>query len=213
MSTIAVIGGTGYAGSFIVKEAAARGHQVVSLSRSLPAEPIDGVSYIQGNAADAAQIVAGADVVIGALSPRAGTEGTLVVTYAKVGDLAAETGARLIVVGGFSSLRPTADAPRFAEGDDLPAQFADEAREGNAVLMSLSTTASADLDWLFVSPAAAFGSYTPQGQPRGTYRTSTDVALFDGEGASAIEGADFATAIINEVETPTRRRSQIHFAY
>ena len=34
MSRIAVIGGTGYAGSAIVAEAAARGHQVSALSRS-----------------------------------------------------------------------------------------------------------------------------------------------------------------------------------
>ena len=40
MSRITVIGGTGYAGSAIVAEAAARGHQVTALSRSLPDAPI-----------------------------------------------------------------------------------------------------------------------------------------------------------------------------
>jgi len=211
MSTIAVIGGTGYAGSSIVKEAITRGHQVISLSRSLPAEPVDGVRYVQGSAADGVKIVTGADVVVGALSPRAGTEGTLVDTYTKLADLAAAAGARLIVVGGFSSLRPAPGAPRFAEGD-LPPEFAAEAREGNSVLSALSAGAPQNLDWLFVSPAAAFGAYTPQGEPRGTYRTSTDVALFDAEGNSAIEGPDFALAIIDEIESPTRHRGQIHFA-
>ncbi|GAA3861713.1 NAD(P)H-binding protein [Leifsonia kafniensis] len=213
MSTIAVIGGTGYAGSSIVKEAASRGHEVISLSRSLPVEPVDGVSYVRGTAADAEQVVAGADIVIGALSPRAGTEGTLVATYTKLADLAAASGARLIVVGGFSSLRPAPGAPRFAEGDDLPPEFAAEATEGNSVLTALSTSAPENLDWLFVSPAATFGAYTEQGEPRGTYRTSTDVALFDAEGNSAIEGADFARAILDEIEKPTHHRSQIHFAY
>jgi len=185
---------------------------VISLSRSLPAEPVDGVRYVQGPATDAEQLVAGADVVVGALSPRAGTEGTLVATYLALADLAAAAGARLVVVGGFSSLRPAPGAPRFAEGD-LPPEFAAEATEGNAVLTALSTSAPENLDWLFVSPAAAFGAYTPQGSPRGTYRTSTDVALFDAEGNSAIEAADFALAIIDEIEAPTHHRGQIHFAY
>ena len=212
MSTIAVIGGTGYAGSSIVKEAFSRGHRVTSLSRSLPAEPVEGVSYVQGLAADAEQLVTGADVVVGALSPRAGTEGTLVAIYTKLADLAAAAGARLIVVGGFSSLRPAPGAPRFAEGD-LPPEFAAEAREGNSVLTALSTRAPDTLDWLFVSPAAAFGAFAPQGEPRRTYRTSTDIALFDADGASAIEVPDFALAIVDEIEKPTRHRSQIHFAY
>ncbi len=212
MSTIAVIGGTGYAGSSIVREAATRGHQVTSLSRSLPAEPVDGVTYVQGTAAEAAPLVAGADVVVGALSPRAGTEGTLVETYTKLAELAAEAGARLFVVGGFSSLRPAPGAPRFAEGD-LPPEFADEAREGNAVLGALMETAPESLDWVFVSPAAAYGAYTPQGAPRGTYRTSTDIALFDEEGNSAIEAADLALAILDEIEKPAHHRTQVHFAY
>lgn len=213
MSTIAVIGGTGYAGSSIVNEAVSRGHRVISLSRSLPTDPVDGVRYVQGTAADSEQVVAGAEVVVGALSPRAGTEGTLVDTYTKLAELAAAAGARLIIVGGFSSLRPAPGAPRFAEGGELPPEFAAEAREGNSVLTALSTSAPESLDWLFVSPAAAFGAYTPQGEPRGTYRTSTDVALFDADGSSAIEGADFALAVVDEIEKPTRHRSQIHFAY
>ncbi len=44
MSRIIVIGGTGYAGSAIVTEAAARGHAVTAFSRSLPAEPVPGVN-------------------------------------------------------------------------------------------------------------------------------------------------------------------------
>ena len=52
MSRIVVIGGTGYAGSAIVAEAAARGHEVTALSRSLPADRIEGVDYIQGDATD-----------------------------------------------------------------------------------------------------------------------------------------------------------------
>ena len=42
MTTIAILGGTGYAGSHIAAEALSRGFHVVSWSRSRPSEPIEG---------------------------------------------------------------------------------------------------------------------------------------------------------------------------
>jgi uncharacterized protein len=212
MARVVVIGGTGFTGSRIVREAAGRGHEVVSLSRSVPAEEVDGVEYSTGSAADAGALITGADVVVGALSPRGDNAGALVDVYARIADQAAQADARLVVVGGFSSLRPTAGAPRFAEGDDLPPQFAGEAREMNAVLGALSATPET-LDWLFVSPAATYGAYAPPSDPRGEYRVGQDVALFDADGESLISGEDFATAVVDEIESPTRRRAQIHFAY
>jgi len=213
MTTIAVIGGTGYTGSHIVREAARRGHQVTSLSRSLPTEPVEGVRYEQGSASHATHAVEGAEVVVGALSPRGDTAGTLVATYTTLAEQAAAQGARLIVIGGFGSLRPAPGAPRFAEGDGLPAEFAAEAGEVNTVRATLEESAPESLDWLFVSPAAVYGADTPQGEPRGTYRTGTDVALFDEDGTSAIGGADFATAVVDEIERATHHRTQLHFAY
>jgi uncharacterized protein len=79
VSRITVIGGTGYAGSAIVAEAAARGHQVTALSRSLPGAPgseriphggepaipglrltrfrgFPNVTYVQGDATDEAAL-------------------------------------------------------------------------------------------------------------------------------------------------------------
>jgi lactate dehydrogenase-like 2-hydroxyacid dehydrogenase len=73
MSRIVVIGGTGYAGSAIVAEAAARGHEVTAFSRSLPDDRVQGVNCIQGDATDEAtlaSVISGADVVVAALAPR-----------------------------------------------------------------------------------------------------------------------------------------------
>src|ERR1700742_4204064 len=73
MSHIAVIGGTGYVGSAIAREAASRGHEVTAFSRSLPADPTQGVDYVQGDATDQealASVISGADVVVAALAPR-----------------------------------------------------------------------------------------------------------------------------------------------
>ena len=57
MSRITVLGGTGYAGSAVVREAAARGHEVTAFSRTLPAEQVVGVTYVQGDAVDEADLV------------------------------------------------------------------------------------------------------------------------------------------------------------
>ncbi|QAY73753.1 NAD-dependent epimerase [Agromyces protaetiae] len=212
MSNITVIGGTGYAGAAIVAEAVKRGHAVTAVSRTAPEQPVDGVAYVQADAAGAERFVAGADVVIGALSPRAGTEGTLRETYTKLARAAADEGARLFIVGGFSSTRPAEGAPRFVEGE-IPEAFAAEAREGDSIRELLETSAPDGLDWVFLSPAGSFGAFYPHGEARGTYRTSTGIALFDEQGESKLEAADFALAVLDEIERPAHHRTLLHIAY
>lgn len=213
MSRILVIGGTGFTGTNLVTAAIIRGHQVTAVSRHAPDNPAGEVTYLTRNAAELGDVIVASDVVIGALSPRAGSEGTLVETYATVAQQAAGANARLVIVGGFSSLRPAPGAPRFADSGQIPDEFAAEAIEVNNVRAWLDNHAPTELDWLFVSPAGEYGSYLPQGEPRGTYRTSTDTALFDEQGKSVISGADFATAVLDEIDTPAHHRTQLHYAY
>ena len=67
MARIVVVGGTGYTGGNIVAEAASRGHDVVSISRSAPREAAPGVRYELGDVEKLApQVVSGADVVVAA---------------------------------------------------------------------------------------------------------------------------------------------------
>lgn len=204
MARIVVAGGTGYAGSAILREAAGRGHEVTAISRSAPAAPVEGVRYVQGSVLDVApQVVPGHDVVVAALSPRGDTAGTLPTAYASLAELAVATGARLVVVGGFSSLRPAPGAPRFAEGDIDP-RFADEARELDSILSWLQSSAPEGLDWLFVSPAMLFGAMAP-GERTGSYRIADDdVAQLDESGVSTLSGADFAQAVVDEIEQHQR---------
>jgi putative NADH-flavin reductase len=212
MSQIVVLGGTGYTGSNIVREAAARGHRVTSVSRSLPSDPVDGVAYELGDAAEvAASVIPGADVVIAALSPRGDNAGRLVELYRGFAELAHRAGARFIQIGGFSSLRPAPGAPRFVEGE-IPEEYRAEAHEGEATRVSLAESAPDGLDWLFVSPAGEYGNFAP-GEATGHYRTSDEVALFAEDGSSRISGADFAAAIVDEIETPTRSRAHFSVAY
>ena len=211
MTAITVVGGTGYAGAAIVAEAARRGHTVTAISRTAPGTQAEGVDYVTGDLTRSVPDIAGAEVVVAALSPRGDNAGKLRDAYRSLAQAAATNGARFVGIGGFSSLRPAEGAPRFVEGDDLPPEFAAEAREMNDILTDLAT-GSVDVDWLFVSPAAEFGSHAP-GEALGRYRVSGEVALFDQAGKSAISGADFARAVLDEIETPTRHRAQIHFAY
>lgn len=215
MARIIVIGGNGYAGSHIVREAAGRGHEVGSLSRSQPADPVEGVRYEAGSAADIAtlkRIIDGADVVVGALSPFGDLAGQYVPIYRAALEPIATAGARFVVIGGFSGLRPAPGAPRFIDSGKVPPEYFAGARETADALELLLAEAPENLDWLFVSPGAEFGAFAP-GERRGAYRKSDDVALFDTEGKSAIGGADFALAVVDEIETPSVRRGQIHFAY
>lgn len=68
------------------------------------------------------------------------------------------------------------------------------------------------VDWLFVSPGLEFSAWMP-GEDLGRYRIGDEVALFDENGKSAISGVDYARAMLDEIEKPTRHRAQIGVAY
>ncbi len=212
MATIVVVGGTGYTGGNIVREAASRGHTVVSISRSQPSEREPGVRYELGEVEEVApRVIPGADVVVAAISPRGVMAGRLVEVYRQLAGLSAKAGARYLQVGGFSSLRPAPGAPRVVEGE-IPEQFREEALEGESTRLMLVEDSPSGLDWLFISPAGTYGSYAP-GEHKGQYRVGDEIALFDADGASSISGTDFADAVLDEVEGPVHHRAHIGIAY
>lgn len=220
MSRITVLGGTGYAGSHLVQEAARRGHEVISVSRSVPAEQVQGVRYVSGSVLEPEAlmpVIQDADVVLSALSPRGEMLGRTASALSDLADRidALEHGPRLGVIGGAGSLRVAEDGPLLMDTPDFPEAFRAEAREMGEVLEDLrarEVDGGSALDWFFVSPAAGFGAFAP-GEARGAYRVGGDVVLADDSGASEISGADLALAILDEVETPEHRRERITVAY
>ena len=93
MTNVTVFGGTGYAGANITAQTAARGNHVTVVSRTAPAQPLEGVTYIQGSLGpDTAQTIAGADVVVAALSPRGDNAGRLGAAYRQLAADAAAQG-------------------------------------------------------------------------------------------------------------------------
>jgi len=216
MTTLIVLGGTGYAGSNILTAAVARGLHAVSYSRSEPQSPIAGVEYRTGDLMDAAVLssaLEGADAVIATLAPRGdlAASGRLRELYGTIAAQAAAQGVRLGVVGGAGSLQVAEGGPRLVDTEGFPAEYRGEALELAAVLADLQA-ADPSLDWFYVSPAAGFGAYAP-GEETGSYRTGGDVLLSDQAGESFISGADFGRAIVDEVVAPAHLRTRFTVAY
>ncbi len=214
MARITVLGGTGYAGSAIVREAQRRGHHVIAVSRHRPPEPLEGVAYLSGSVLDPdflAGAIDGRDAVIEAVSPRgemAGREEGLVESL--IG-LTAGAGIRLGVLGGASSLLVAPGGPRLYDVGTVPDQVRPEVETGMALLEMLKG-APENLDWFYVSPPAEFGAWAPA-RETGTYRLSDDVLLKDAEGRSAISAGDLALAIVDEIDEPRYRRRRFHAAH
>ncbi|MEU7590561.1 NAD(P)H-binding protein [Micromonospora sp. NPDC049230] len=212
MSRITVIGGTGYAGSAIVAEAATRGHQVTSLSRSAPTTPVPNATYRHGDATDEATLsaaVEGADVVVAALAPRGPLAATFRDVYRAVARLADAAGVPLFVVGGYSSLRPAPGADRFvADLSQVPAELHDEIRAGAALIIEDLPATPATLDWVFVSPALRFGAWMPS-ERLGRYRLGDDVAIAPEDGG-AISAADYALGFVDLIEKGDHHRAQVN---
>lgn len=213
MARIVVIGGTGYAGAHIVREAVSRGHEVVSISRSTPDARIDGASYVQGSVLDLAQLtdaLDGADAVVSALAPRGDMENAVLDALEALSMKLAGTGTRLGVVGGAGGSLVAPGGPRlFDQG--FPEEYKHEAQVG---IDSLELLQKSDerLDWFFIHPAEVFGPWA-EGERTGHYRDGGDVLVRAEDGSSTISGADFAIAVVDEIERPQHRRGRFTVGY
>jgi len=217
MSTIVIYGGTGYAGSRIVAEAAARGHQVTAVARHVSDAPaIDGVRYVSGSFYDAAQLLEltkGADVLVSAIHA-AGSDGeSILEALPSIVQAAQVNGVRVGIVAGAGSLlvEEGGEQVRTAYASALPAEAMPEINTHADFLEALRQT-PADVDWFFLSPALSFGAHVP-GERTGSFRIGGDVMLTDENGVSAISGDDYAIAFVDEIERPAHHRARFTVAY
>ena len=213
MSRIVVIGGTGYAGSHIVREAVSRGHEVVSIARSTPEAPIDGVRYVQGSALDIGalgDVFDGADAVVSAIAPRGDMADVALEALRNVAAKLTGTTTRLGVVGGAGGSLTAPGGPRLFDLD-FPEEYKHEAQVGIDSL-ALLEGAHEQLDWFFIHPAEVFGPWA-EGERTGSYRDGGDVVVRDSDGNSTISGADFALAVVDEIEAPKHRRQRFTVGY
>lgn len=213
MTRIAVIGGTGYAGSHIVTEGVARGHTVVSVARSVPAERVEGATYIEGTLLDVPGLVAeleGVEVVVVAVPARGDMLGNV---RDNVEELVAglPTNVRVGVIGGAGGSLASADGPRVVDLDSFTEEYKPEALEAIGILEDLRVSDHGH-DWFYIHPAGGFGAWNP-GERTGSYRDGGDVVVKDADGESYISGADLAVAVVDEIEDPRHSRERFTVGY
>jgi len=204
MSKIAIIGATGRAGSQLLEEALRRGHSVTAIARDTSKiGQRTGVVSQNVDALDSAALqaaVAGHDLVISA------AHFATLPASAVIGPVKKAGVNRLLVVGGAGSLL-LPDGTRVIDSPGFPAEYKAEAGAGAEFLENLRQ--ERDLDWTFLSPSAEF----VEGQRTGKFRIGKDDFLVSSEGRSWITFADFAIAMLDEVEAPKHIRQRFTVGY
>jgi uncharacterized protein len=203
---IGIIGATGKAGNFILKEAKDRGHDVTAIVRNASKLTDKSVAVLEKDVFDLkAQDVKAFDVVVNAFGAPAGKEnlhveaGRVLIEAVKG---ALET--RLIVVGGAGSLFvDEAKTIKVMDTPEFPKEYLPTAINQGKNLEDLQS--ASDINWTFVSPAAFFN---PEGKRTGSYQKGKDNLIVNAKGESYISYADYAIAIIDEVENPQHKNER-----
>ncbi|WP_391856353.1 NAD(P)-dependent oxidoreductase [Vibrio cidicii] len=209
---VAVLGASGWIGSQIVEEAVTRGHQVIALVRNPSAIERQDVEIRQLDVLaeqDFAQALQGVDTVIASIGGRAaGNHDMVERSAAKLLEQLPNVGVkRLLWVGGAGSLE-VAPGVQLVTIPDFPAEYKDEALAQSQALQVFRNSDS-PLNWTFVSPAAEIFP----GEKMGQFRVGGDQLLTDAQGHSKISVADFASAMLDELETAKHAKQRISVAY
>jgi uncharacterized protein len=207
---VVVYGATGQSGSEIVKELVRRGHKVTAVARkvdSLQGQPgvtakADDLSNVDGIAA----IIKGSDAVVSAYAPPADQTDALVdVTRRQIEAVKKAGGPRLLVVGG-AGLLEVAPGVTLIKSGHLPAEYLPIATSHEKALGVLR---GSDVNWTYLSPGAFF----VPGERTGKFRLGTKELIADAKGESKISFADYAIALVDEVEKPAHTRASFSVGY
>jgi len=208
---IALIGAAGKVGSRILKEALDRGHEVTAIVHNTDVS-VDHpkLTKKKGDLLDTAglaEIVKGHDVVICSNNP--GVEKDLDASQSMLKAVKASGVKRLIMVGGAGTMDATPgtfliDTPAF------PAEFRPYALPMRNFYRDYLKPETG-LDWSFFGPAVIFNENDPR---TGKYKTQAEVILGGpGGGPSVVSYADYAAAMIDEVEKPQYARKRFTVSY
>ncbi|KIL41814.1 hypothetical protein SD70_04100 [Gordoniibacillus kamchatkensis] len=203
---IGIIGASGKSGSLILKEAVERGHEVTAIVRDASKVQHKQVAVLENNIFDLkAEDLKKFDVVVNAFNAAPGQEHQ----HVEAGKVLIEAlkGApqtRLVVVGGAGSLfADEAQTVRVLETPNFPAAYYPTASNMAKNLEELQSTSG--IQWTYISPAAFFN---PEGKRTGSYQQGKDRLLVNAKGESYISYADYAIAVLDEIEHPQHRNER-----
>jgi len=195
--SIAVVAANGHSGQLIVKEALERGHDVTVFVRSENRTPAT-KAVIKDIMELTAQDLEGFDAVVDAFG--AWTPETLPqhsTTLAHLSDILSGSDTRLLVVGGAGSLYLNPEhSLTVAQGPDFPEAFKPVALAMGAALTELRKRD--DVRWTYISPACDFQA---EGERTGEYILGGEELTVNERGESIISYADFAVAMLDEIES------------
>ncbi len=195
--SIAVVAANGHSGQLIVKEALERGHDVTVFVRSENRTRAH-KAVIKDIMELTAQDLEGFDAVVDAFGvwapedlPQHST------TLAHLSDILSGSDTRLLVVGGAGSLYLNPEhSLTVADAPDFPEEFKPVA---HAMAKSLAELRKRDdVHWTYISPACDFQA---EGERTGQYILGGEELTVNERGESIISYADFAIAMIDEIES------------
>jgi len=208
---VVVYGATGNAGSEIVKELLRRGHTVTGVARKV--DTLEGQPGLTAKTDDLsnvdriAEVIQGADVVVSAYQPPAdNTDELIAVTKREIEAVKKADVPRLVVVGGAGQLE-VAPGVTLIKSGYLPAEYMPIALSHEKAAKVLEE--SNGVNWTYIAPAA----YFVPGDRTGKYRTGTNNLVSDEKGESRISFADYAIALVDEIEKPKHERALFSVGY
>ena len=198
MKKVAIICAAGKEGALLVDEAVSRGYDVTGFVRKGKKVANPKAKTVEKDLFKLTrEDLAGFDAVIDAFG--AWTPETLPLhrtSLARLCDILSGTKVRLLVVGGAGSLYVNPE--HTVQGKDLesfPEAFRPLANMQGAALDDLRKRS--DVQWTFLSPA---GDFVADGARTGEYLTGGEEYFVNEKGESRISYADYAIAMIDEVE-------------
>jgi putative NADH-flavin reductase len=212
---IAVIGASGWLGGSVVREAVSRGHQVTAIGRQVGTLPEgDGIAQQQADVTDHEALsaaVAGHDAIVSSVTDRSGPGRAIIPAsaHALIATLPGTGVSRLVFVGGGGTLE-VAPGTRVVDLPDFPAEYREEALAQAEALDALRRDGDA-LEWSYLSPPP---EHLDPGPKHGGYRAAGgDAPVTNAAGESRITSGDFASAVVDELESPRFVRQRFTAAY
>ncbi|MGB3796592.1 MAG: NAD(P)H-binding protein [Alteraurantiacibacter sp.] len=187
-------------GSEIVKELVSRGRTVTAIARNPERIPqADGVIAKAGDASKPAELaahLADVDAVISAIHFDVSCETLLsAVRQAGVG--------RMLIMGGAASLLGK-DGVKLYDSPQFPEEIKPMVKPAIDFLEELR--GETEIDWTFFSPAMMIFEGERKGS--GSYRLGGDELVTDADGKSRISYADYAIAMVDELESHEHSRAR-----